>query len=328
MIMLVSAAWLPALFMSTVAADAPVRLSGAEILKNAKNRAIDEILVASRSDSSLLRMNAIEAMECAPERALPLVQMGMDDPNPAVRFAALVMTGKLKFKTLGSTAERLLDDPHPSVRAAAMFAAHECGESVDISALAAMLGSSSPETRGNVAIIFGLMGDPSAIPMMIEMTKRPMHRAGSVQQAIVRLQVAESMLKLGDESVLDAIRAACYSSFDEVRVLAISMLGKFRDRRMETAFQQMVKKPPIEIQLAAGEALARMKIYNNILDIVLQGSVMEIPAVRAQAAFTLGLIPDSQSAARLVTLLEDPHPQVRLTAAAAILRAVSGCDVR
>jgi len=106
------------------------------------------------------------------------------------------------------------------------------------------------------------------------------------------------------------------------------MLGKFEDRRMQTAFEQMLKNPPIEIQLAAAEALARMKSYNGILSPALQGAAMDIPAVRAQSAFALALIPDSQAATRLVTLLNDLHPQVRLSAAAAILRAVTGCDVR
>jgi HEAT repeat protein len=46
----------------------------------------------------------------------------------------------------------------------------------------------------------------------------------------------------------------------------------------------------------------------------------ELPPVRAQAAKTLGSFHDPRAATALVKLLDDPSEQVRLSAAAAVLR--------
>lgn len=292
-----------------------------QLLAQAKDRAVETILTAAQSDQAVLRANAIEAMQPLPERALPLAQLGLDDPNPGVRFAALVTIGRLKLDGLGDATERLLDDPNPSVRAAAMFAAHQCGRPVDISAMAQMLTAPDPTLRGNVAMLLGLMDDPSAAPMLRDLAGAPMRMVSAVRQEIVRAQVAEAMIRLGDHSALDALRAAVFSQFDEVRVLAVSSLGKLGDRRMQRAFEHLLAKPPIELQLAAAEALARMDSPVG-QEAMLAGAQSELAPVRAQAAFGLAVADGRATAEALVGLLEDPDPQVRISAAAAVLRAL------
>jgi HEAT repeat protein len=295
----------------------------AKIIAAARPRAVELVLVSARSDDPFRRANAMEAAQHAGERATPLVQLGMQDPHPAVRFAALVAVGSLKLEPLSASARRLLDDPSQSVRAAAMFALRRCGQKVDITPMAAMLVSQNPALRGNVAMLLGRLGDPSAVPLLLESAKAPMPRVSAVREAIVRLQVAEAVLRLGDDSALDALRAAAYSPFDEVRVLAIQVMGRLHDERMTRAIEELLAKPPAEVQLAAAEALARMgKPDGKATTLNACGSTL--PVVRAQAAMTVALFRDDAAAARaLVGLLADADEQVRLAAAAAILE-VSG----
>ncbi|MFP4224274.1 MAG: HEAT repeat domain-containing protein [Phycisphaeraceae bacterium] len=298
-------------------ADPP---SADEVLASVRPQAVDEVLAASRSDDAFLRANAIEAAQSIPDRILPLVELGLEDEHPAVRFAALMSIGKLELTSLADAAAALREDESPSVRAAALFAGRRCDAGVDISPLAAMLASPDPTLRGNVVMLLGELGDPSAIAMIQDLADRPMPRAATERLALIRLQAAEALLKLGDESALDAIRAGAYSGFNEVRVLAVQMLGRAQDRRMRQALKLMLEKRPIELQLAAAEALARMGLADG-LAVTLEAAEMDIVTVRAQTAFTLGQMPRVEAARTLADLLEDSEPMVRVAAAAAVLRA-------
>ncbi len=294
-------------------------LKGSQRLGEARGWAVAQVLESIRSDSPYLRANAIETAQRLPRRVVPLVQLGLDDSAPVVRFAALATIGKLRLHNLAPAAERLVADPSESVRAASLAALHQCGRVVDLSPLAGMLASSDPGTRGNVAMLLGQMGDTDSVAMLKEMARVPMPRVGAVQAALVRLQVAEALVKLGDESSLNAIRAAVYSPFDEARVVAVSMLGALADRRMEKAIVQLLSKPPIELQLAAAETLARLGKADGRA-FVLEACGSEIATVRAQAALALAQFEATKVLEKLVVLLRDPDEQVRLSAAAAIMR--------
>lgn len=287
----------------------------------AKDQALEQVLLSARGDNPFLRANAIEAIQSVPNRALPMAQLGLNDDHPVVRFSALVTIGKLRFESLLPAVQRLRNDPSPSVRAAALYAAKRLGAEVDLSPMAAMLQASNPGLRGNVAMLLGLMGDSTAVPMMQEMTQNPIRRATATEQALVRLQVAEAVIQLGDESALDAVRAGVYSRHDEVRVLALQIMGRIDDRRMSGGLPPLLEDNPIEVRLAAAEALARLGSFAG-LQTLLEGARSNLPTARAQAAFGLGLFNDPRAAQALVGLLSDSTEQVRLSAAASILRAL------
>ncbi len=206
-----------------------------------------------------------------------------------------------------------------------MFAARRCGEHVDLTPLANLLRSQDPTVRGNAAMLLGMLGDKSAAAMIKDLAPTPMPCASSVRVAIVRIQVAEALVRLGDDDALDAIRAGMYSQHDEVRVLSVQSLGKLDDERMIAAMAQMVDgDEPIELRLAAAAALARMgKAEASALKVAREGADWDKPAVRAQAAFVLQLLEQPTAATRLVRLLkEDKSSLVRLAAAAAVLRGL------
>lgn len=285
-----------------------------------RDRAVAQIFASIESSDGFIRANAIEAAQYAPEHVLTLVRRGLGDRSEAVRFAALMVIGKLRLADVAPAARNLVHDPSASVRAAALFALKRTGQRVDLSPLAGMLVSQEPKVRANAAMILGLLEDPSAIPMLKDLARYPLHKASAVQEALVRLQFTEAILRLGDHSVLDAMRAyACYSQFDEVRVLGISMVGELGDRALEPAIEQLLNNSPLEVQIAAAGTLARLGREHG-LAVVLRGSESASAPVRAQAAMTLAHFRDPQALARLTALLDDPSEQVRIAAAAAILR--------
>ena len=292
------------------------------MLGDLRAKAIEQILASSRSKDPFQRANAIEASQALPQRVIPFVQLGMDDPNPAVRFVALATIGKLKLREVAPGARRLLNDPNPSVRAAAMFALRNCGQKVDISPMSALLLGQDPHTRSNVAMLMGWMGDKSAVPLLKDAARVPMPLASEVEAALVRLQIAEAILRLGDNSVIDSARAALYSQFDEVRVLAVGIIGEIGDERFASALVPMLNGPPVEIRVAAAASLAELG-HPDGLKVVLGALATPISAVRAQAAMALSRFADVQASQALGRLLDDPSEQVRLAAAAAIVKALN-----
>jgi HEAT repeat protein len=226
--------------------------------------------------------------------------------------------------------------------------------------LAGLLASSHPSVRSNAAMLLGWMGDRSAIGLLKEIGLSRMPRQISRErESITRLQVTEAIVALGDEEMIDPLRAAAYSDAYEVRILAIQTLGRLGDRKMEQAFLDAMnrKEEPIELRMGAAEALARMGTPAVVLEVlrhvemVLKASADANPLVRAQAAHTLGLMEHARRAglsqiessggtakhpaqvvalfesggitARLTTMLDDDDEQVRLSAAAALLRVES-----
>jgi HEAT repeat protein len=331
------------------------------ILIQTKPKAQSVIESAASSENARLRLAALEATEYAPAVAWDLARNGLTDDNPAVRFGALVVIGKLELRGLADAAMDLTRDDNESVRAAALFAAKKCGKDVNLSPLAGMLANGSSGARANAAMLIGQLGDDQAIEMLRDMAAKPMPRVSSAERSWVRLQYAEAIVRLdpNDAETLGTIRASVYSNLDDVRVLAIQILGEVRDRAVQGGLRHIVKRDnPIQVKLAAAQALVRMgdreasevllagtrfdeKQLRSELREYLQrndvagpeaavirdlmnderGRIHAAAEVRAQAAIGLGDVKSKASAERLSALLSDPDPVVRVAAASAILRA-------
>lgn len=302
------------------------------------DKAIDLLLKASTDENPFLRANAIEAMQVIPSRALPLCHKGFSDPAPVVRYTALVTAGKLNLKSLVGAIQPLLKDQDPSVRAAALYSLHTLGADINISPMASLLRHDDPRVRANVALLLGLLGDASAGEMLKSAAAAPMPKASAVQAAVTRIQIAEAIAKLGDNTVLNALRAGAYSPYGEVRVVAINAMGEIKDQRMKPALRERLANPDLQVKetedpaikeqaelmalsvrLAAAGALARM---NDPIgkQVVLDGLKNPFPSLRAQAAHALVHFDGPDTMDALQQMLNDESMQVRVTAASGILQ--------
>lgn len=331
------------------------------LLLQAKPKAQAIIKAAGQSDNPRARLGALEAGQHAPEVAFDLARDGLADENPAVRFASLVTIGKLKLVDLSDAAADLTRDQNESVRAAALFAAKRCGKDVNLSPLGGMLANGSSSARANAAMLIGQLGDPQAMDMLRDMAAMPMPRVSSAERTWIRLQFAEAMIRLApdDAEVLGAIRAAVYSNLDDVRVLAIQVLGEVGDRSVQGGLAHIIKRDnPIQVKIAAAQSLVRMG-DGRAADVLLKASAYDdrllekdlqaflnktngqgpeaavirdlladdkararaAAEVRAQAAIGLGYVDSKAAAQRLIALLSDPDAITQVAAASSILRA-------
>ena len=280
-----------------------------------RESAMEVLEAAAFSDSALMRANAIESLQVAPNRVDAIARAALTDTNPGVRFTALMTIGELRLQSSKQYIRPLLSDSDPRVRMSAIYALARLDEPVDQTPLANTLLTGDSGMKSQAAYILGESGNPSAIPMLRDTAALPQRVEGSdgrpverparrVDETIFRLQTAEALMKLGDDRVRHVIHSALYPSVRddlEAAVLAAQILGELRD---ETAIRQLVelieqtapeapetedprKKvllQPIELRLAAAAALAKMGETGGVFvaDTALSSPD---PVIRSQACF-------------------------------------------
>ena len=218
--------------------DAPPQASGwATDFGTLLGRAVEQVEASARSVDPERRANAMELCESlGRRRAEPLLALGIEDPTVPVRYCAVVNAGRLEVRTLLPRIRELAAADSAYERAAVIFAQHMMDDSVDVTPFAHMLTSDDPGLRGSAAMLLGMMGDDSAVPMLRDLAKVPLPSTIiPVSGVIVRMQIAEARVRLGDESTYNAIRWGLFSDYAEVQVLAASMVGRLGDRKMEEA---------------------------------------------------------------------------------------------
>lgn len=301
--------------------------------RSVRDESIQRLIAMASSPSPQVRANAIEGLERAGPRAEPTVALALSDENPGVRSVAALVAGRARFTALIPTLRTLTTDQSEFVRASAICSLFIMGERVDPTELSTMLlDSRNPRVRAHAAFVLGEMGDASAVQMLRQAWANPSRSISEIERRILRLQIAEALIKLGDETSIDAVRAALYPSRPdelEATALAVQIIGEVGDRE---SIDQLIyladdadrtRVMPAEVRLAVAQSLARLGLsqggfiadqyFNNTLE-----------TVRAQAAAVYGRTGRPEHLVRLRAMLDDPSELVRVAAAAGALDLVSG----
>ena len=302
----------------------PVVLTGA----TPAARATSWLLQAVTYPEAVIRANAFEALEGNPEALYEVAPLGFIDENRGVRFIATMSVGDAGLDGLAALIEPLVLDPSDSVRASAIYALNALDQYADPSPLGGMVFSNSPEIRGNAYLVLGLMGNPTAIPVIKANLGKGMRLENAMRVRLTELQAAEALVRLGDEDSIEPIRAALFTPVEqgEITVLACDMLGRLGDEQARSMLFRLIvasgnqSRPP-EIQMAAAAALFRLgpPLPNELSSVVLSQVNARDPRRRLQAAAILGIVPGPGALAALEGLLPDAEPMVRTAAAGSIL---------
>ena len=293
---------------------------------------IDRLMVMATSDVAQVRANAIEGLERAGARAEPVVALALRDENPGVRSVAASVAGRAKLVDLEPTLRGLLADESPFVRASTIGALNAMGRSADPSELSEMLlNARNSRLRSHAAFVLGELGDSSAVPLLKQARAMPIRNASEVERRLVRLQIAEALVKLGEGDSIDSIRAALYPARPEeleATALAVQIIGQVRDRG---SIDQLIylsddgsdRVMPAEVRLAVAGALARMGMTEGgFLADEYRENTNE--AVRAQAAVVYGRTGRAENLPKLRLMLQDSSELVRVAAASGALDLLSG----
>ncbi len=277
------------------------------------------------------RANAMEALLPVPTRLEPLARRALSDENLGVRAVAATLIGKARLTRVVDAVIPLLTEESPMVRACAIFALSRCGREVDIEPLAQMLRDPQPLVRAQTAFLLGEMGNTSALPMLRDASRDPMSMANSAEVKLMRLQLAEAMVKLGDQGAIEEIRAALFPARPEdleATALAVQIIGQVNDEKSAYQLKRLALdgeppkgQMPAEVRLGCAAVLARIGLPRG------DGSFMgdeffNSPSapLRGQAAAVYGATGKLGNLPRLADMMKDKEPLVRVAAAAAVLK--------
>jgi HEAT repeat protein len=330
----------PALPRALASYDDPV------VRATLRERSIETLERAAANAAPLLRANGLEGLLATPSRAEPAVVDALGDGNPGVRFVAAMSAGKLGLVETIGIVRPLLDDPDPRVRMAAMYALTRFGRNIDLTPLARRLQDPAISVRAQAVFVLGEIGDDSAVPMLREAYARMPTAAArgsraAVESSLMRLQVAEALLKLGENDLESVVRSALHPGHREqveAAVLAAQIIGELQLDGATSQLVRVIEQPapgsaenddvrerrylwPLEMRLAAARALAQMGDLGGVFVADL-AFTHPSPAVRSQAAFVYGEAARPLDLAKLELMLDDPNPMVAVSAAAAMLHAI------
>lgn len=294
-----------------------------------RESAIETLIELTRSPTAVVRANALEGLALAPARLRPRAAAGLVDENEGVRAIAALLVGREGLGELAASVRPLVDDRSAYVRLSAIGSLRMLGEEIDPTPIAdELLGHPSARVRSHAALVLGLLGDPSALPLLREAYRREPTRATPNETSILRLQIAESMIKLGDRSRLSGVRAALFPSRPEdleLTAMAVQVIGEVDDRASAgqviqlSAYREGGRLMPAEVRLACASTAARLGHPEGGF-IAEEYADSDRAILRVQAALASGWMTDARSLARCRRLMGDPDPQVRVAAAAAVLR--------
>jgi HEAT repeat protein len=188
-----------------------------------------------------------------------------------------------------------------------------------------MLNSKNPELRGNAAMIFGKLGNESSIKLLRDALQSMPSTITPIRRRLINLQVAESLVLLGDTDELEVIRAAIFSSSKEAELTAIAcqIAGRLHDIEVTSTLESIMLTPnryPDEIRLIAATALAEINPSRMPMEAVLRFTSSDSANLRSQSAIALGVQGNQLSLGPLALMMEDYDPLVQISAAGAVLR--------
>ncbi|MFM7133547.1 MAG: HEAT repeat domain-containing protein [Planctomycetota bacterium] len=301
---------------------------------------------AAQNSWAALRAHAIEASVGNPALLAELAPRGLADENRGVRFVSCMAIAEARATGVAVLAEPLLADESGSVRAAAMLVMSRAGRKVDLTPLAAMAFDSDPEVRANAYLVLGEIGNASAIPVIRESLGQGMGLLNPIRVRLVGMAAAEALVKLGDQTQIEPIRAALFAppQQSELTVVACDSLGRLGDEIARPMLERLVSgsgesKRSAEVRLAAAEALVRLSggpkagvsalstgsaataqqaTFRMALAVAREYIADPDPRIRTQVASLLGQIGAMESTALLARLVRDSDPVVQVAAAAGV----------
>lgn len=294
--------------------------------------AIATLLGLVNSEDAQVRANSIEGLLPAPARLEAVLGAALADENLGVRSIAAIAAGKAEMRSLRPALRDLQSDGSPYVRAAAIFALRRCGESVNPTPLGQLVTENpSAKVRAHAAFLLGELGDKGTLALLRDASSRDASRATAAENKVLQVQIAEALVKLGDDEQLHSIRAALYPSAPEeldATVLAVQVLGNLQDRASAGQLRNLANRRdpqgnlmPLEVRLAVAGALGAMGIPEMeglAVESLRNGTLLQ----RMQAAWALGQIGTPGAVLALEAALADESDRVRAAAAAALLGAI------
>jgi HEAT repeat protein len=286
-----------------------------------------EVLLAAAADpEASLRCNALESLALLKPDAKvqKLVLKALQDELPAVRFAAVVAVGDMKYTPARRPLEQLLWDQDESVKMAAGYALEKLGNTRFKKWYDAALFGKNPLLKAQACMLLGKLGQTTLRADSRAKLWQVLRRPG--QNPIVKLQAAEALAKLGDDKVLTKLLAFSSSGYADDRLMAISGLEYLASENTYAMLVTLADDAQLEVQLGAIRALGARATEEDLALVRRSlrhtdpgGDATVTARVRGLAALALGKTGQENDAKLLLQAMSDLSPYVQVAAARATI---------
>lgn len=179
----------------------------------------------------------------------PLVQ-GLNDPDLAVRLAAVELVGRLRVRAAVPTLTPWLGDTRAEIRGAAAMALGAIGADSPLPALVRALGDADVGVRLAAVNALASIGSRDAtIPLLGRVTDA---------ESTVRVAAAVALGQMGDPRAVLSLLGALQDPIPEVRQAAAVALGHLRDARSLRGLASLLHDTNGEVRVTATRAIASL----------------------------------------------------------------------
>lgn len=292
-------------------APAPPPIVHMPIDRKLQERAANELLAATQSNDEIIRAHAVEAVKrIGGEGSEEIILKALNDPAGIVRFAGAMAAGERRIRAAHRRLLEMVDDESVDTQVAVRFALHRLGDYRRSHDLEVFAKDPRTSVRANTAMVLGLLEEPTAVRILRYLRRDP--------EPAVTLQVAESLWRYGEMDGLESLVAASQSAFPDLQIVALLGMVGPRDHRVIEHVRSQLTAEHIEVQLAAARALGMLGSDQGYA--IAQQAVRErSPRLKVLAALVFAEIGRTDAQPILAPLLDDPDPDVRLSAALALL---------
>ena len=271
-----------------------------------------QIQSALHDNNPVIRAHALETVKNLnlPDAGSLILPM-FEDPSPLVRKAAALAAGELQLRAAVDPLQSMLNSPDLADEMATVFALHRLGDTSHSHVFERTAADTDPHVRGDTALLLGMLGEKSAVPILLQMM-------GHDKSPDVRLQAAGALWRLGEESSLDDLIGATISAYPDDDMVALLALAEPRDTRVLGNVEAQLTNDYPEVCLVAARA-SGMLGSDSGYGVALLGARNSDRRQRSLAALALGDIGRSDAQPVLRRLLRDTDPDTRLAAAGALI---------
>ncbi|MGH9824358.1 MAG: HEAT repeat domain-containing protein, partial [Blastocatellia bacterium] len=261
-----------------------------------KKLPLDAIIPLLEDKMWFVRSSALDALEvCGDTASGAAVEKLLEPSDPFLCARAAALLGELKYEQGAESLIRLLSEENPVIKSAAAVALGRLKTARATESLVGLLKDSSPEVRSAAAEALGEIGDQHTGPAV----ETAMKDAGDDSWIY-----AIALYRLGNHTHLDGVIASLKSPYADERFAALAAVTEFKDPDSVPVLVNLSKADPPAVATPT---------ESEQTDV----------AFRAGLTKALGQFDDSQTGAALVSMLQDPQPEVRASAVEAISARVA-----
>ena len=277
---------------------------------------------ALASDNGIIKSHAIEVVSTTGVKEfVPAVMRHLQDDSIAVRFAAAMAIGDMKYEPGKFAVERLMNDDNANAKIAAAYALTRLGEAGHRKTIIDAVKSKDQTVRANAALLIGKLKDRSSLEMLYWVV----NDADTGDMA--RMQAAESIAMLGDKNIYEKIWGNyLISKYVDDKIIGIRAMGALNTIEARNSIISMLDDETAAVRMAAAEQLGQMGDRTGAIEVLeyltksgFSVSKTRISAADSLASTAIGRIGGDELTRYLPEMLRSNSEQIRLNAAQSVL---------